>query len=197
MKTITIGRSAECNITIEHELISRKHALLKLYPSGKIEIVDMGLNGTSVNGVKIQPNMPKRINRNDVVTFAGSKSLDWNLVPPTRNWYLYSALATIALVGIGALLYFLLGTGKPQPEVVEQQPDPVVVNPGDEPKAPSVIVIQPGENNKPKPKLGKNANGGGTKETTTQEDASSSSNSNSGSSQSKPAPENTNPGVIM
>ena len=151
MKTITIGRSAECNITIEHELISRKHALLKLYPSGKIEIVDMGLNGTSVNGVKIQPNVPKRINRNDVVTFASSKSLDWNLVPPTHNWYLYYALTAIALIVLGVLLYFLLGTSEPQQEEVLAEPTTEI--PIEEAKEePTVIVIQqPEKTNKEKP----------------------------------------------
>lgn len=98
MKTITIGRSDECDIHIEHELISRRHALLRISPLGKMEIINLGANGTSVNGVKLQNSRPKKISRNDVVTFAGVKTLDFNAVPDTLKLIRIGSITAILLV---------------------------------------------------------------------------------------------------
>lgn len=38
MKVITIGRDPECNIVLDDNLISRRHAVLRLHGTGKIEI---------------------------------------------------------------------------------------------------------------------------------------------------------------
>ena len=51
MKTITIGRGDGCNIYIDDESMSRRHAIIKIPTFGEMEIVDMSKNGTSVNGV--------------------------------------------------------------------------------------------------------------------------------------------------
>lgn len=80
MKIITIGRSDNCDIVIEDPMISRRHAVLRLHPSGRIEIIDYSQNGTSVNGVKIANDKIIRIKRGDSVTFAGTKPLDWSAV---------------------------------------------------------------------------------------------------------------------
>ena len=51
MKTITIGRGPENMVTLDDPQTSRHHALLRCYPLGKIEIVDLSQNGTFVNGI--------------------------------------------------------------------------------------------------------------------------------------------------
>ena len=70
MKTITIGRGEGCNINIDDEMMSRRHAIIKIPTFGGMEIVDMSKNGTSVNGVRLRPNVPFPVSRKDVVTFA-------------------------------------------------------------------------------------------------------------------------------
>ena len=89
MKSITIGRKDGCDIVIDDEMISRRHAILRIYTFGKIEIVDMSTNGTFVNGVKLRPNVPFPVSRKDVVNFANVHQLDWGLVPdPFKNYKL-------------------------------------------------------------------------------------------------------------
>ena len=48
-KPLRLGRSPDCEVVIEHEGISRMHAVLRM-ASGRIEIEDLGSrNGTYVN----------------------------------------------------------------------------------------------------------------------------------------------------
>lgn len=100
MKVLSIGRSDSCNIVIHDPemLVSRKHALLKLYYTGKMEIVDMSTNGTFVNGIAIQKNKPCVVTRKDVVTFARVKQLDWALVPNYRRATMALSAALTALI---------------------------------------------------------------------------------------------------
>ena len=49
MKVITIGRDPECNIVLDDNLISRRHAVLRLHGTGKIEIIDYSSNGTFID----------------------------------------------------------------------------------------------------------------------------------------------------
>lgn len=123
MKTVTIGRSSECDISIEHDLISRKHAIIKLYPWGKIEIVDMGRNGTSVNGVKLHPNSPRKIKRSDVVTFAGVKTLDWNAVPYEGRLLRWGIVLALLLVIVIAIFSFVISKQSSEDTTVRQIDD--------------------------------------------------------------------------
>ena len=50
MKVISIGRGEDCNIVLPENVISRRHAILKIHATGKMELIDMGQNGTFVNG---------------------------------------------------------------------------------------------------------------------------------------------------
>lgn len=120
MKTITIGRGDGANIIIDDELISRRHALLKVYTFGKMEIVDMGKNGTYVNGIKLRPNVPFPVSRKDTVKFAGEKTLDWSLVPDNSK-YLKLAIAAVAVVVLCLLVFALTGSC----EGKKQQPAPI------------------------------------------------------------------------
>ena len=108
MKTITIGRGDGANIIIDNELISRRHAILKISTFGKMEIVDMGRNGTYVNGIKLRPNVPFPVTRKDVVKFADQDSpfkLDWSLVPDNSR-FIKIALSTI--IGLLAVILLVL-----------------------------------------------------------------------------------------
>ena len=53
MRKITIGRGRECDIRLKDDTdtVSRKHAVLAVWPSGKMLIYDLSSTGTSVNGV--------------------------------------------------------------------------------------------------------------------------------------------------
>ena len=108
MKIITIGRDPDNMITLDDPKISRHHALLRRYPLGKMEIVDLSQNGTFVNGMRIASNKPYSLTRNDIVTFAYVEKLDWDCVPtPYRHIKRLSLimLSIITVIIIGSYLY--------------------------------------------------------------------------------------------
>jgi len=109
MKILTIGRDESCNIVIDDDesLISRRHALLKLYPTGRMEIVDTSSNGTFVNGKMAPKSKPYPVTRKDVVSFARTKQLDWKLVPNYGLWIKVAA-AVAALVILAAVTASLI-----------------------------------------------------------------------------------------
>lgn len=109
MKTITIGRGDGANIIIDDEMISRRHAILKISTFGKMEIVDMGKNGTFVNGIKLRPNVPFPVTRKDVINFADVSQLDWTLIPDKTKYYKYVFLVIIALIAVLLLIFLLKG----------------------------------------------------------------------------------------
>ncbi len=124
MKVVTIGRGPECDVVVNHELVSRRHALLKLYGNGKIEIVDVGRNGTFINNVQLKPNVPTPVSRKDVVSFAHVKQLDWKQVPdvlrPAKiTGGILAALAIIALLVWGIRS---CGNGTPDPVITDSVP---------------------------------------------------------------------------
>lgn len=102
MKIVSIGRSSGCNIVVDDNRVSRRHAILRIYPLGKMEIIDLSQNGTWVNGVRLKTNVPFPVKRKDVVNFAGASQLNWSMVPDTLKYVKYAILAIIAL----ALLAF-------------------------------------------------------------------------------------------
>ena len=97
MKIVSIGRSGECDIVIDDGRVSRRHAILRVYPLGKMEIIDLSQNGTWVNGVKLKTNVPFPVKRKDVVNFAGASQLNWSLVPDSLKYIRYGILAALAL----------------------------------------------------------------------------------------------------
>ena len=121
MKTITIGRGDGANIIIDDEMISRRHAILRIYTFGKMELVDMGKNGTYVNGVKLRPNVPFPVKRKDVVNFAEVSKLDWSMVPDNTKYFKIGAIILAAiitlliLIGIGTFCYNTFIADKPTP----------------------------------------------------------------------------------
>lgn len=105
MKVLSIGRNPDCNIVCNDNMVSRRHALLKIYPNGKYEIISQGPNGTTVNGNLIVPNQPYPVKRGDMVIFASHSKLDWRKVPDPLKPYKIGAIAfgAVAIV-IAAIL---------------------------------------------------------------------------------------------
>ena len=105
MKVYSIGRENGCDIVINDstDVISRRHAVLNVAPSGKMTIVDQSHNGTYVNGIRISPNVPFPVTRKDNISFAHVARLDWNIIPKPISplKYVLIAFAAIILVGGG------------------------------------------------------------------------------------------------
>lgn len=126
MKRITIGRNPNCDIVLEDNMISRNHALLNIYPSGKYEIINMGTNGTKVNSTPISNGQPFPVKRGDSIVFAGQSALDWNLVPnpgkPLRI-VLFVIAGIILLSALTVLSWWLInrdwGSKCPDNELIE------------------------------------------------------------------------------
>lgn len=116
MKAYSIGREAGCDITINDstDVISRRHAILNVMPSGKMTIVDQSSNGTYVNGIRISPNVPVPVTRKDNVSFAHVARLDWNIIPQPVSVmrYVIIGLVALALIIGGIVAYLLLSSSK-------------------------------------------------------------------------------------
>lgn len=107
MKTYTIGRDANCHIQFGDLQISRRHALIKVYPTGRMELVDMSSNGTYVNGTRVAPNKPIPVTRKDSVVFAYVGQLDWDAIPNPLKWIYYVGTAIVALIVIALLWIYV------------------------------------------------------------------------------------------
>ena len=103
MKAYSIGRESGCDIVINDstDVISRRHAILNVSPTGKMTIIDQSQNGTYVNGIRISSNVPVPVTRKDNISFAHVSRLDWNMVPKPFNGLFYGAIAVIAVAAIG------------------------------------------------------------------------------------------------
>lgn len=82
MKTYRIGRSSENDIVINDNslMISRYHAVLKVYNRDVIYIEDSSTNGTYINGRKTIKGVETVVNWGDNVLFAGKIPLDWSMI---------------------------------------------------------------------------------------------------------------------
>lgn len=134
MKTITIGRGDGCNIYIDDESMSRRHAIIKIPTFGEMEIVDMSKNGTSVNGIRLRPNVPFPVSRKDVVTFADVAQLDWAKVPDPLKYYKLGVLIVGGLIVL--LLAIFLVKNLFSDSTPEQQPVKPAIEQVQKPVAP-------------------------------------------------------------
>lgn len=105
MKTITIGRDMNCDVYVDNRMISRRHAILRIHPTGKMELVDMSTNGTYVNGIRLSSNVPFPLKRKDIVSFAHVSQLDWKLIPNPFKWV---RLGLIALAAIAVAIAMVM-----------------------------------------------------------------------------------------
>ena len=82
MKTYKIGRNQDNDIVIDDStrMVSRYHAILKVYENGKITICDISTNGTYINSKKITSNIEIQVSEIDTINFAKQTKLDWNKV---------------------------------------------------------------------------------------------------------------------
>ncbi len=73
-RSLLIGRSAACDVVIDHPEVSGRHAILSITPDGLFEIQDIGSkNGVYVNGERI---IRKTLQEGDRVAL-GSHEIDW------------------------------------------------------------------------------------------------------------------------
>lgn len=81
MRLITIGSSAQSNVVLRSQFVSRNHAELILLENGDILLVDKGSsNGTFVNGNRVSPNTEVVVTLKDTVQFA-DQPLNWSSIP--------------------------------------------------------------------------------------------------------------------
>ena len=133
MKTYSIGRDLGCDIVINDAtgVVSRRHATLQVAPSGKMTLTDLSSNGTYVNGIKIAPNVPFPVSRNDTVSFAHVANLDWDVIPKSRRWLTWLIIG-LAVAAIGAFLaVFLTHERPPKPNEGEGIVADTIVQPAD------------------------------------------------------------------
>lgn len=124
MKVYSIGREAGCDIVINDnsDVISRRHAIINVTPSGKMTVVDQSQNGTYVNGIRISPNVPVPVTRKDNISFAHVTRLDWNMIPKSNARLRYTVIGiAVVLIVIGGILGFnaLGGSGNSGKAVTE------------------------------------------------------------------------------
>lgn len=105
MKIYTIGRGEMNTIHVDNEYVSRQHALLKVYPSGKMEIMDKSSNGTAINGRRLKPNVYYPVRRRDVVTLAGQVQLDWSLIADPMKGFRIAGICVLAVVILAAAFF--------------------------------------------------------------------------------------------
>ncbi len=107
MKTYSIGRDLNCDIVINDstDVISRRHALLNVTPSGKMTIIDQSSNGTYVNGIRITQNVPVPVTKKDIVSLAHVAKLDWNQIPKSNQWIKYLIWTGAAIIVILAAIF--------------------------------------------------------------------------------------------
>jgi len=112
-KFLTIGRDAQCDICINDstDVVSRNHAILEIGGNGKYFIVDQSRNGTYVNGMRISSNEKVPVTRNDVISLAHVRELDWSLVPKNNDRLLWIGVAS-AVVAVLVAAAFLLYPGR-------------------------------------------------------------------------------------
>ncbi len=95
MKLIKIGSSQACQLVLNSKHVSSLHAEITLLDDGQILLEDKkSLNGTFVNGNKIEPMRAITIQRGDRVTFA-DEQLVWARIPVVEKLSNYKAVYNI------------------------------------------------------------------------------------------------------
>lgn len=129
MKVYSIGRGQDCDIVIadNSDVVSRHHATLTIFPSGKMCITDQSTNGTFVNGIKITPNVGVPVTRKDSVSFAHVSKLDWKAVPnftPVWVWVIVGLVAAVILYFVGSAVSNHVKNSGQNPPVIENNVPP-------------------------------------------------------------------------
>ena len=95
MKLIKIGSSQACQLVLSDSHVSSLHAEITILDDGQLFIEDKNsLNGTFVNGSRIEPSKQLPIQRGDRITF-GNVQLVWARVPMPDDLSKYKAVYNI------------------------------------------------------------------------------------------------------
>lgn len=107
MKVYSIGREGGCDIVLNDpsDVISRRHAVLNVSPSGKMTIVDQSTNGTYVNGMRISSGVPYPVTRKDSISFAHVARLNWDLIPSSNQYLKYVVIGVVPLLLISGIAF--------------------------------------------------------------------------------------------
>ena len=101
MKTIyTIGRGSECDIFIpdDENIVSRRHATIRVTKNGKYYLSDQSMNGTYINGIRMRPGVEVPVKRDDTITFANVADLDWEMIPRSYRGILIIVASIVAVL---------------------------------------------------------------------------------------------------
>lgn len=108
-----IGTHFNNDIQISGTTVSRYHATIKQGKDGKFYLFDHSKNGTTVDGVKIQPNSSVRLKKSAAVV-CGGVPVDLSQLPWSNSSWKYIvgvAASILLLVGIGFGTWKLLPSG--------------------------------------------------------------------------------------
>lgn len=106
-KKFFIGRNPKCDIHVNDEEVSRKHARVEITPTG-INIHDLGsTNGTLVNGMKVKKHTLQDGDRVQIGTFTILKFNYLDALENTFNEELYNNANRDFLTGVYNKKYFL------------------------------------------------------------------------------------------
>lgn len=102
MKKLILGRSEDCDVYLSDTkgLISRKHAIMKITSLGQYEITDVSKNGTFINGIRMNPHIPYKVKRKDVIVFANTSKLDWDDIPDYYKWIKIGLVGMMVLIAV-------------------------------------------------------------------------------------------------
>lgn len=95
MELIKIGKSQACQIIFDDKTVSSLHAEITIFDDGTLAIEDKNsLNGTFVNGKRIEPLKSVPVHRGDKITF-GNSQLAWSRVPMHEDLSKYKRVCNI------------------------------------------------------------------------------------------------------
>ncbi len=98
-----IGSHFNNDIQISGATVSRYHATIKQGKDGKIYLFDHSKNGTTVDGVKVQPNTAIRLKKSSAVVCGG--------VPVDLSQLSWPSTAWKYVIGIAAAIILIVGVG--------------------------------------------------------------------------------------
>lgn len=139
MKTLySIGRDSECDIIIsdDENIVSRRHATLRVTKGGKYYLSDQSMNGTYVNGIRMRSGVEIPVRREDTISFAHVADLDWRMIPNRANVIVISvsgiilSLVLLVLLSVVAVRSFRHNHSEPVQGAIGTSPRP-------QPSAPS------------------------------------------------------------
>jgi|GEM_PF-2465171 len=150
---INVGRQPTCEICIEHQSVSSKHAEVRRNARGNFEIRDMGSsNGTKVNGIDLGSNAHELVSGDMVIL--GHVMMRY--CAPGELWYfnfggfeetkksntlliiLFLLGIVVAIVGTVFLMFAILGKNEPPPPAAQ----PVIIQTADDSAKLLALVLE-------------------------------------------------------